>query len=89
MAPELYMVSIGHGHSGDTGGYCRNFRKGGLFYDIVMGPALELKGKVLFGGVFGMFGIAENVDLSHAAQFGTCLAGIIGDIRQRRSERDT
>ncbi len=81
MAPELYMVSIGHGHSGDTGGYCRNFRKGGLFYDIVMGPALELKGKVTFGGVFGMFGIAENVDLSHAGQFGVCLAGVIGDMR--------
>jgi hypothetical protein len=26
-----------------------------VFYNVVMGPALELKGKVTFGGVFGMF----------------------------------
>src|SRR5204863_6925254 len=36
VASDVYVVSIGHGQSGDTGGFCRNFRKGGLFYSGVM-----------------------------------------------------
>jgi hypothetical protein len=81
MAPDLYMISIGHGHSGDTGGYCRNFRKGGLFYDIVMGPALELKGKVTFGAIFVMHGIAELKDKVNVGTFDQCMEGLASDMR--------
>jgi hypothetical protein len=42
---DAYVVSIGRGQSGTTGGYCRSFRKGGLLYDYVMVPAMELKGR--------------------------------------------
>jgi hypothetical protein len=80
-APDLYMVSIGKGESGDFGGYCTGFRKGGLFYKNVMDAAMELKGKVTFGGIWAMFGIAEFADQAHATTFGTCLQGVINDMR--------
>jgi Carbohydrate esterase, sialic acid-specific acetylesterase len=82
VAPsDVYVVSIGHGHSGDTGGFCRNFRKGGLLYNIVMDAAMELKGKVTFGGIWGMFGTSEFADMSHASTFGPCLTGVVTDMR--------
>jgi hypothetical protein len=79
--PDAYVISIGHGQSGDTGGYCRNYRKGGLFYSAVMDAAMELKGKVTFGGIWGMFGTSEFADMGHVSTFGTCLTGVVTDMR--------
>jgi hypothetical protein len=81
LAPQHHMVSIGHGHSGQTGGYCRNFRRGGLFYDLTMAAAAELKGKVTFAGVFTMFGTSEVNDRSNLPRFGDCMTGLAADIR--------
>jgi hypothetical protein len=82
VAPsDVYIVSIGHGESGSNGGFCRNFRKGGLFYSLAMDAAIELKGKVTFGGIWGMFGTAEFMDQAHASTFGQCLAGVVTDMR--------
>jgi hypothetical protein len=78
---DFYVVSIGHGQSGDTGGFCRNFRKGGLFYNIVMDAAMELKGKVTFGGIWTMLGESEMADKINLPTFGQCLAGVISDMR--------
>jgi Carbohydrate esterase, sialic acid-specific acetylesterase len=80
-APDLYMVSIGKGESGDFGGYCTSFRKGGLFYKSAMDAAMELKGKVTFGGIWVMLGTSEFADQPHATTFGTCLQGVITDMR--------
>jgi hypothetical protein len=80
--PGQYFVSIGHGHSGTEGGHCRNYRKTGLLYNIVMGPALALKGKVTFGGIFVMLGTTERYfDLTVQKGFGDCLKGLAEDIR--------
>jgi len=81
MAPDAYIVSIGHGESGDLGGYCTSFRKGGLFYNVVMDAAMELRGKVTFGAIWGMFGAAEFADPTHASTFGQCLQGVVTDMR--------
>ena len=81
-APDSYMISIGHGHSGAAGGYCPNFRKSGPLYALFMDAARELKGKVTFGGVFTMFGITEyhlgNAGLNGLA---ACLTGLIKEVR--------
>jgi carbohydrate esterase-like sialic acid-specific acetylesterase len=74
-------VSIGRGQSGLTAGVCRSFRKGGLLYDHVMGPAMELKGKVTFGGIWTMFGQSEVNDASNTTRFGECMAGLANDMR--------
>jgi hypothetical protein len=82
MAPDLTMVSIGRGHDGSIGGHCRSFRKGGLLYDYVMGPALELKGKVTFGAIFTMLGVNEfRRDAGNLPRFHECLEGIASDMR--------
>jgi len=82
LAPSRFMVSIGRGHDGSIGGHCRNFRKGALLYDFVMGPAMELKGKVTFGGIFTMLGINEfRRDATNLEKFNECLAGIASDMR--------
>jgi hypothetical protein len=79
--PDAYIISIGHGQSGDTGGYCRNYRKGGLFYSAVMDAAMELKDKVTIAGIWGMFGTSEFADMGHVSTFGTCLTGVVTDMR--------
>jgi hypothetical protein len=83
VAPQgSVFVSIGHGHSGSFGGYCSNFRKGGLFYDITMRPARELRGKVTFGAVFTMFGQSEHrLDAAAQRGFSDCLAGMAAEMR--------
>lgn len=81
LAPDAQVISIGHGHSGQTGGYCSNFRKGGLLYEIVMGPAMELKGKVTFAGVFTMFSISESQDRGNNSTFGDCMVAVARDMR--------
>ena len=81
-APDTHFISIGHGHSGSFGGTCAGFRKNALLYDIVMGPARELKGRVTFGGIFTMLGQSEyrfppNVQMMLA----DCLAAIASEMR--------
>ena len=82
LAPDRYMVSIGRGHDGSIGGHCRNFRKGALLYDYVMAPAIELRGKVTFGGIFAMLGVNEfRRDAGNLTRFHECLEGIAADMR--------
>jgi hypothetical protein len=82
LAPDAYMISIGRGHDGSIGGWCRNFRKGALLYDFVMGPAVELKGKVTFGAIFAMLGVNEfRRDNANIPKFNECLEGIARDMR--------
>ena len=87
-APDAYVVSIGRGQSGLTAGYCRSFRKGGLLYDYVMGPAMELKGKVTFGGIWTMFGQSEINDTANISRFGDCMVGVATDMRNDLGEPD-
>jgi hypothetical protein len=89
VAPDKFFVSIGHGQSGLVGGDCLSYRKGGLLYETVMGPARELAGRVTFGGLFTMLGITEHhgtVDQQHG--FSDCMAGLAQDIRTDLGEPD-
>jgi hypothetical protein len=80
--PEIQLVSVGHGHSGEAGGLCRNFKKGGLFYNIMMGPAIRLKGAVTFGALFTMLGTTErHADVSTQNGFSDCMAQLAADVR--------
>ena len=82
MAADRQMVSIGRGHDGSIGGWCRNFRKGALLYDFVMAPAMELKGKVTFGAIFAMLGVNEfRLDYANLPRFNECLEGVVKDMR--------
>jgi hypothetical protein len=82
-APDSYFISIGHGHSGSTSGYCPNFRRAGLLYGTFMDAAKELKGKVTFGGIYTMFGITEyHLGTPGLMSLGDCLAGIAKDVRE-------
>jgi hypothetical protein len=85
MAPDHYMVSIGHGQSGALNGRCLTFRKGGLFYDLAMSRAIELKGRVTFGAIFTMFGISEDNDPDG---FGACMEGLAKEMRGDLEEPD-
>jgi hypothetical protein len=80
--PDAYLISIGRGQSGTLGGYCRSFRKGGLLYDFVMGPAQELKGKVTFAAVWTMLGLSEDNDGPNNERFGDCMVAIANDMRR-------
>jgi hypothetical protein len=87
--PGSYLISIGHGHSGSFSGYCSNFRKGGLYYNVVMQAAVELKGKVTFVGIFTMFGQSEhNATAAMQNAFGDCMMGIAADMRADLAEPD-
>jgi hypothetical protein len=82
LAPDAHFISIGHGHSGADGGHCANFRKGKSLYGTVMDHAIELKGKVTFGGIFTMFGITEYRNGSAGLNgIADCLVGLAADIR--------
>ncbi|HEY0712390.1 MAG TPA: sialate O-acetylesterase [Polyangia bacterium] len=80
-APNLFMVSIGHGHSGTQGGFCSSYRRGGLLYDIVMKPAQALKGKVTFGAIFTMLGITEVDAPATIPNFATCMQAVAAEMR--------
>jgi hypothetical protein len=88
QAPDHFMVSIGHGHSGQAGGYCRSYRKGGLLYDVVMARALELRGKVTFGAIFTMLGLSEVDDMPSVTHFGECMRAVAADMRADLGEPD-
>jgi hypothetical protein len=80
-APSTVFISIGHGHSGAAGGYCPSFRKGKLLWPTFMDAAVELKGKVVFGALFTMFGITEYHVPDGPAQVGDCILGLVNEIR--------
>lgn len=80
--PDVHVVSIGHGHSGERGGVCQNYKQGGLLYDIMMTPARALKGHVTFGGFFTMLGTTErHLDTSTQNVFADCMASIAASVR--------
>jgi Carbohydrate esterase, sialic acid-specific acetylesterase len=82
LAPDAYIISIGQGMSLDFGTSCFTFRKGGLFYDKVGGVAVELKGKVTFGGLFTMLGYdARTAAAAQNGGFLACLQGMAADFR--------
>jgi Carbohydrate esterase, sialic acid-specific acetylesterase len=82
VAPDAYIISIGQGESLNFGTSCFTFRKGGLFYDKVGGVALELKGKVTFGGLFVMLGYdARTAARAQNGGFLACLQGMAADFR--------
>ena len=87
-APEAHVISIGRGQSGQTSGYCRSYRKGGLLYHFVMEPAMELRGKVTFAAVFVMFGISEVNDMANAGSFAACAQAVARDMRADLGEPD-
>jgi hypothetical protein len=88
-APDSIMVSIGHGHDGSRGGRCSGFRRGGLLYDTVMGPARELKGKVTFGGIFSMLVLMETfVDRTKLATSHECYEGLAAEMRADLGDPD-
>ena len=80
-APGTTFISVGHGHSGASGGYCPNFRRGQAIWPTFMDAARELKGRVTFGAVFTMFGITEYHVPNGPAQVGDCIAGLMNEIR--------
>jgi hypothetical protein len=82
LAPDAYIVSIGQGKAVELSGNCFSFSKGGIFYETLMGPARELKGKVTFGGLFVMLGIDARTDpRTQNGGFLTCLSGMADDFR--------
>jgi hypothetical protein len=81
-APGVHLVSIGHGQSGMAGGLCASFKKGALFYEVIMGPARRLRGHVTFGGLWTMLGTTErHADTATQRAFSDCLADITAAVR--------
>jgi hypothetical protein len=88
-APDAYIVSIGYGSSLDFEAGCFSYRKGGLFHDQIIAPALELKGKVTFGGLFTMLGYDGRTDpRAKNGGYIACLAGLAQDFRTELGEPD-
>jgi hypothetical protein len=88
MAPDSVMVSIGRGQDGSRGGACPAFRRGGLLYDLVMGPARMLKGKVTFGGIFSMLVLMEVYDKPNLPRSHECMEGVAADMRADLGDPD-
>ena len=81
-APDAYMISIGHGHSGSTIGYLPQLPQGPAPVPGVHGRSARAKGKVTFGGLFTMFGITEyHTGSQGLASTGDCILGIINEVR--------
>jgi hypothetical protein len=88
-APDAYIISIGRGASLDFSASCFSFRKGSIFYDFVMAPAKELKGKVTFAGLVAMFGYDARTDpMAKSPGFIECLKGLAADFRSDLGEPD-
>jgi hypothetical protein len=81
-APDALVVSIGKGQDGSRGGACKNFRRGGLLYEYVMGPARQLKGKVTFAGIFSMLVLMEIYDKPNLPRSHECMEGVARDMRE-------
>jgi hypothetical protein len=88
-APDAFVISVGAGFSLNYGTSCFTFRKGGKHHAAVMGPALELKGKVTFAGLFTMLGYDGRTN-GMAANGGylECMKGLIADFRSELGEPD-
>jgi hypothetical protein len=82
FSPDAVMVSIGKGQDGSRGGACKAFRRGGLLYDAVMGPAKALRGKVTFGGIFSMLVLMEIYDKPNLMRSHECMEGVARDMRE-------
>jgi hypothetical protein len=54
---DYHFISIGRGNGASPSS---DFMKGGLIYSAFMDRAMELKGKVTFGGIFMMLGITDR-----------------------------
>jgi hypothetical protein len=83
---DYHFISIGWARSGAAS---EEFVKGGLYYSHFMDRALELKGRVTFGGVFIMLGMTElpvPVPPENLPRFARTMAGIIADIRRDLGE---
>ena len=81
-APDVHLISVGHGHSGELGGTCSSYRKGGLLYEIAMRPARALRGHVTYGGIFTMLGTTErHLDMNAQTGFAVCMAQVAADMR--------
>jgi hypothetical protein len=88
-APDAYIVSIGRGQSLDFEAGCFTFRKGGLYHDSILAPALELKGRVTFGGLFTMLGYDGRSDpRAKNPGYIDCLVGLAQDFRTELGEPD-
>jgi hypothetical protein len=79
IAPDVHFISVGRGQSGAYGGKCPSFRRGGLAYDLFMKQAVELRGRVTFGGLFVMLGATESTSLHK--DFPDCIKAVVSDIR--------
>jgi hypothetical protein len=88
-APDSVMVSIMHGHDGSRGGFCKSYRRGGILYDIVMGPAKQLKDKVTFGGIFSMLLLTQVFgDKPNLLNTAECMQGIASEMRADLGDPD-
>jgi hypothetical protein len=77
--PDYHFISIGRGRGSAT---TVDYLKGGLYYSTFMDRAVELKGKVTFGGLFIMMGITDrHLPTADQDGFTDRMAKIIADIR--------
>jgi carbohydrate esterase-like sialic acid-specific acetylesterase len=83
-APGYTFISVAWARGSATSG---NYLKGSLYYSKFMDLALELKGRVTFGGVFIMLGITEiPPPPGEEGAFADRMAQIVADIRQDLGE---
>jgi hypothetical protein len=79
MWPDKYFIAVGFGQSS---AYCSQFLPGALYYNKVMAGALELKGKVTWGGIMIYLGITERhgtqADIDNYPQ---CINTLVTQIR--------
>jgi hypothetical protein len=77
--PDYHFISVARGRGGAT---TADYVKGGLYYSTFMDRAVELKGKVTFGGLFIMMGITDrHLPPEEQAGFADRMVQIIADIR--------
>jgi hypothetical protein len=84
--PDYHFISIARARGGAPS---VDFLKNGLYYPALIEPALELKGRVTFGGIFIMMGITDR-HMPEAEQdgFPDRMARIIADLRAELDEPD-
>jgi hypothetical protein len=76
---DYHFISIGRGNGSSPS---TEFLKGGVLYAAFMNRALELKGKVTFGGLFVMLGITErHLPTADQPGYPARMQQIIADIR--------
>jgi hypothetical protein len=77
--PDYHFISIARARGSAPS---PDFLKGGLYYSDFMNRAIELKGKVTFGGVFIMLGITDrHLPPNQQDGYTTRMMQIISDIR--------